>query len=211
MAPPTRFCKGCQRELPATAFDRAQKNLRRRCRECLLVQPVIDPTAPLDKRLWSRVKRGDPDACWLWLGSRRHNGYGRIIHKKKHLLVHRVAYELTFGPIPEGLQIDHVKARGCTNRHCVNPAHLEAVPNRINVLRGDSPPARQHRSDTCARGHDKAVFGSLDRLGKQRCNACRRLSVQRCNARMRTDPASRRTLTETLVDATQRLYSFEKE
>lgn len=51
---------------------------------------------------------------------------------KKHVLVHRFAYEQVKGPIPEGLFIDHL----CRNRGCVNPNHLEPVTNRENVMRG---------------------------------------------------------------------------
>lgn len=51
-------------------------------------------------------------------------------------MAHRVAYELAIGPIPEGLTIDHVKARGCTRVDCCNPAHLEAVTYAENQHRG---------------------------------------------------------------------------
>lgn len=76
--------------------------------------------------------------CWTWTGSKYPAGYGSIAAGGKHggnLLTHRVAYELWKGPIPAGLDIDHL----CRNRACCNPAHLEAVTRRENLARGAHP------------------------------------------------------------------------
>lgn len=77
------------------------------------------------------VPEGD---CWIWIGRRSAKGYGticmRIGGKLRTLYAHRVAFETLVGPIGEGLEIDHV----CRVRHCINPAHLRAVP-RIENLR----------------------------------------------------------------------------
>lgn len=81
---------------------------------------------PLAERFWERVQKGEPNECWLWQGlvqSRPHHQYGKIGagHKGgKTLLTHRVAYELTYGPIPEGMCVLH----HCDNARCVNPSHL---------------------------------------------------------------------------------------
>lgn len=73
----------------------------------------------------------DPETgCWLWLGSTMY-GYGRCSHKGKSHQAHRVLYERHKGPIPEGLQIDHL----CRNKRCVNPDHLEAVTSVENARR----------------------------------------------------------------------------
>lgn len=98
---------------------------------------------------WSCVARGAPDACWLWRGRVAGKGYG--YHGR--LRAHRLAYELTHGPIPEGLVVDHVAARGCTSRLCCNPAHLEPVTNRENLLRGSQDRMVACRTNTCLRGH----------------------------------------------------------
>ena len=64
-------------------------------------------------------------SCWEWTGSLQSAGYGHIwVGGDKHSsLAHRVSYELHVGPIPDGLEIDHL----CGNKKCVNPEHLEAM------------------------------------------------------------------------------------
>lgn len=69
---------------------------------------------------WRRVMRGKPSACWPWLGSRRKSGHGSILWEDRHHSAHRVAYQLTHGPIPVGLHVCH----RCDNAPCCNPQHL---------------------------------------------------------------------------------------
>jgi hypothetical protein len=123
----------------------------------------------LADRFWAKVDRRGPDECWPWTGKHTNWGYGQVKVNGRTVLVHRVAYELTRGPIPAGLTIDHVKARGCTRRDCVNPAHLEPVTMAVNILRGDSPTAKNARKITCFRGHD--AF-SYDKRGWRSCRTC---------------------------------------
>ncbi len=85
---------------------------------------------------------------------------------------HRAAYELYVGPIPEGLTIDHL----CRNTLCVNPAHLEAVTMRENILRGTGPSAQAARKTHCLRGHPFDDGNTLFRAtGKRVCRACQRV------------------------------------
>lgn len=76
-------------------------------------------------------------------------------------LAHRVAYEQAKGPIPTGLQIDHL----CRNRACVNPDHLEAVTQGENV--------RRAVPDRCINGHD-LNDNPYRYHGKRMCRPCRR-------------------------------------
>ena len=66
--------------------------------------------------------------CWLWTGSKNGSGYGYVCVDGKTKKAHRVAYELAFGPIPVGAQIDHT----CHTRSCVNPDHLRPVTPKQN-------------------------------------------------------------------------------
>jgi hypothetical protein len=104
------------------------------------------------ERFEERVLRIPFHSCWEWDGARMPNGYGKWTFSKetgKSRLAHRIAYELFVGPIPAGLQIDHL----CRNRGCVNPAHLEAVPGVVNNRRGNSLSAQRRRQTHCKRGH----------------------------------------------------------
>jgi hypothetical protein len=77
-------------------------------------------------RFWPKVdKSGD---CWLWTAEIARSGYGRFRLDGRRQYAHRIAYELTNGPIPDGLMIDHL----CHNLACVNPDHLRPVTNKQN-------------------------------------------------------------------------------
>jgi hypothetical protein len=108
---------------------------------------------PLVERFWEKVERRGPWDCWPWLAGKYPSGYGQIWVEGKNELAHRVAYRLSIGPIPPGLTIDHVKARGCVRRDCCNPAHLEPVSRGENVLRGDGLTAQNARKTRCPAGH----------------------------------------------------------
>lgn len=146
-------------------------------------------------RFWANVRK--TDSCWLWKGWVPPNGYGVVrwgsgrkadIERgiSGRVFAHRMAYMLCVGPIPAGHEIDHVRARGCTNRHCVNPAHLEAVTPRVNTLRGSSLAAQRAQQTHCLRGHrlDEANVYVTAR-GQRYCKACRRLEMAARRSRLR--------------------------
>ena len=70
--------------------------------------------------------------CWLWQRAIKPEGYGYLTYKGKTTYAHRLYYERKYGPIPDGMEIDHL----CRNRACVNPNHLEAVSRAQNTQRG---------------------------------------------------------------------------
>ena len=93
------------------------------------------------KRFWSKVKKAGGDACWLWTGARDKHPKGkgltygsfgigsRTDHSCRHVKAHRVAWELTHGPIPDGVKVLHK----CDTPHCVRPGHLFLGTQADNV------------------------------------------------------------------------------
>lgn len=150
-------------------------------------QPIRQYQPTVEERFWSKVDR-QSDGCWLWHGSIKPGGYGNFGPRKGvSVNVHRFAYELEVGPIPDGHQIDHIchdpeecsGGPSCRHRRYVNPAHLKAVLPRENVLRGNGPPAINATKNHCPRGHEYV----LGRSGFRSCNECARLSMRRVRER----------------------------
>src|SRR5688500_16398222 len=104
----------------------------------------------MDSDLSARLLAGSvvvENGCRRWIQGHIPKGYGQITVDKKSRFVHRVDYELWVGPIPEGLEIDHVRANGCRYRDCIEPSHLEAVTHHENILRKPQP-------THCPQGHE---------------------------------------------------------
>jgi hypothetical protein len=129
------------------------------------------------QRFWAKVRK--TEGCWLWTDKPRKDGYGALFVNGHPVLAHRFAYELLVGPVPDGKGLDHVKARGCTNRHCVNPAHLEPVTTKENVLRGDGLTAHKARQVACIHGHAFTEENTYHKpKGGRGCKECRRNNVR---------------------------------
>jgi hypothetical protein len=108
--------------------------------------------------------------CWLWTASLKPNGYGAFRHQGRMQRAHRVAYELLVGPIPVGLQLDHL----CRTLRCVNPAHLEPVTGSVNIRRGTSVAALRARQTHCKHGHPFDETNTyLYPNGVRECRTCR--------------------------------------
>lgn len=120
------------------------------------------------KRFWSHVEK--TDSCWNWTACIAKNGYGRFVFNTKHMLVHRISYELIHGKIPEGKQLDHL----CRNRRCVNPVHLQPVPPKENVLRGIGITAKNSEKTHCKRGHELSGENLvIEKNGSRQCRLCK--------------------------------------
>ena len=147
---------------------------------------------PLADRFWALVDRRGADECWLWTGGLNQNGYGSFNisegDSRTTARAHRVAYELLVGPIPEGLEIDHVKTRGCTSRACVNPAHLEPVTHTENLRRAEQVhgvATPNGRKTCCKNGHAFTPENTYRwrGTGSRQCKTCRNDRIRAFRAR----------------------------
>lgn len=114
----------------------------------------------------------DPEThCWVWQ-LRISAGYGYAYRPGGEAIgAHRLYYEELVGPIPEGLEPDHL----CRNKACCNPGHLEPVTHRENSLRGEGACAVNARKTHCKHGHPfDEENTSVNRHGHRRCLACRK-------------------------------------
>lgn len=143
--------------------------------------PKGRPSRPAPERFWEKVEK--TDTCWLWVAATNSKGYGQFVmmNPKRLVPAHRWAYESLVGPIPEGLTIDHL----CRVHNCVNPAHLEAVTMRENVLRGDTVSGRASRQTHCAQGHPFDEENTKYTPRQRRCRTCKRLQQRQRRTRLR--------------------------
>lgn len=112
------------------------------------------------------------DDCWLFAGEITEKGYGRVNIGGKNYGVHRLMYEELVGEIPQGLVIDHL----CRVTQCCNPAHLEAVTNTENILRGVGFAAENARKKTCPQGHFYRTHGRIRKIdGARVCRECHKV------------------------------------
>jgi hypothetical protein len=116
----TRICERCGQSFTCQANRLKTRPVRYCSRSCLY--------APPEERFWAKVAKSD--GCWLWTGARWGNGYGTFAPDRYHpTCAHRYAYELTYGPIPDG----HVVMHSCDNPQCVRPDHLSIGTQKDNL------------------------------------------------------------------------------
>lgn len=138
---------------------------------------------PIDRFL-PKVQHLD-NGCWQWTAALSTEGYARftdLTSDGRYTCVygHRWAYTHFVGPIPDGLELDHL----CRNRGCVNPEHLEPVTRSVNLRRGEHLSGRTARTGLCQRGHSMAD-AIIQPNGGRRCRTC-------CNALRRARYQARR-------------------
>ena len=126
--------------------------------------------AALDRAL--ALTKKSESGRWLFTGSLDKDGYGLMgVTGVGTQRVHRLAYEVLAGPIPEGMEIDHL----CRVRNCMNPVHLEAVTRRVNSLRSESFAAINARKTHCIHGHEFTPENTYYRTPTHRqCRQCGR-------------------------------------
>jgi hypothetical protein len=135
---------------------------------------------PLPLHIRRNIDPGEA-GCWLWSRARNKHGYGWASYRNKTHEAHRLIYMLSRRPVPAGLVLDHL----CRVRHCVNPAHMEPVANRTNVLRG----AGCNRP-ACPQGHRYTPENTyISRVGARNCRQCQRDRARRRHARKKVGAA----------------------
>lgn len=128
------------------------------------------PAGPVSvsERLTAKSHR-DPNGCLVWTGRIVFGGYGSMRVDGRERKTHVIAWEMVNGPVPAGLQLDHL----CRNRACMEPTHLEAVTGRENTLRGEGITAQRARQTHCIHGHELAGANLIERPGRRECRACK--------------------------------------
>jgi hypothetical protein len=142
--------------------------------------PVLSSAAL--KRFLDKILIGSD--CWLWTGAKNSWGYGNVTVSKRQWGAHRLSYRNLVGPIPHGMELDHL----CRQPSCVRPDHLEVVERATNNIRSNSISAINGRAQVCKAGHpfdEHNTYRRPDRQGRD-CRACRR--------RRKKEQRARRTL-----------------
>lgn len=111
--------------------------------------------------------------CWVWTGAMSEQGYGITWAGHRTIKAHRYVYEFAVGPVPEGMDLDHL----CRCRACVNPAHLEPVTRSENLRRGHAAAPRPLPTH-CKRGHAYDEANTYTWRGRRNCRACHALRAR---------------------------------
>lgn len=189
---------------PITCIDCDATKLyaRGRCSKCYLrhrkalkasgeFNSLIIIGRPLE-RLLSRSVRAQ-NGCLLYGGTLNARGYGQISVNGARMLAHRAMYELTVGPIPEGLYLDHTchnqdascsGGDACLHRRCIEVTHLEPVTNAENTRRGQSGALNAAKTH-CPANHPYDDENTYVYDGRRYCRTCNRHYTASLKRRLR--------------------------
>ena len=123
----TRECsvEGCPRAVARRGMCQTHYNQVRSGLPVTAVRRYV--TGTTQERLDAYTER--TKTCWLWIGSKNTHGYGQITVGGRCRHAFRIAYELRYGPVAKGHEVDHI----CRVRACVNPDHLQEVTKKENA------------------------------------------------------------------------------
>jgi len=138
----------------------------------------IEITDEVSDKLDTRTSVDGITGCWNWTCRTTAAGYGTLSIRARNFAAHRLSFTRHKGDIPDGLVLDHL----CRNRRCINPAHLEAVTDQINMLRGMALGAVAQREGVCKRGHPRSEYGRQNNV-RTYCTACQAINMAAYKAR----------------------------
>lgn len=143
-------------------------------------------------RLMTKIVVSPDTACWHYTGYLNKAGYGLLPFLRDGMQVphyaHRVSYEAFRGPVPKGLQVDHL----CRVRDCINPWHLEPVTPLENTRRSlvsVVQKARHARRTHCKHGHgftkeNTYIYVDKNGVPARICRICRKRADDKFNGRL---------------------------
>jgi hypothetical protein len=148
--------------------------------------------ARLPDRFWDKVSPEPNTGCWLWMAQLNDSGYGIFRMPRPgrsyNARAHRLAFEALVEPIADELVCDHL----CRTRACVNPAHLEPVTHKVNILRGEGPSAANSKVTVCVNGHPFTPENTfLKRRGDRVRRECRQCNRDRAGRLWRAGKTTR--------------------
>lgn len=126
-----------------------------------------------EQRFLEKVQIDAVSGCWIWIAYVDEiSGYGQFWDGERVVGAHVYSYRRSKGPIPEGKELDHL----CRVRKCVCLEHLEPVTRQINLLRGETIPAKNAAKTHCDSGHELTEDNVYKaKSGSRCCRKCRAL------------------------------------
>lgn len=127
--------------------------------------------------------------CWEWTAAKVPAGYGTFWVAGKFWIASRWSWTHTYGPIPDGLYVDHFLFPGrCIGPSCVNPEHLRPVAPWESVLRSESAAALGKAKSHCSRGHLFDEANTRHNTDGRQCRACDRDLATRSRRKLNPEP-----------------------